>query len=163
MNDLTYVGQIVAPHGLDGKVKVLSELNLKNKIFKVGNLLYLADGQSLEIISYQNSPKFVIITFKDYPNINAITLLKGQKLYVKVSELNLESNEYLETELIKAEVIENNEKLGIVKEILKGKKYDFLKVQGEKEFLIPLIPEFVLKFAREEKRIYVQKAKDLII
>ena len=151
MNDLTYVGQIVAPHGLDGKVKVLSELNLKNKIFKVGNLLYLADGQSL------------VITFKDYPNINAITLLKGQKLYVKVSELNLESNEYLETELIKAEVIENNEKLGIVKEILKGKKYDFLKVQGEKEFLIPLIPEFVLKFAREEKRIYVQKAKDLII
>ena len=163
MNDLTFVGQIVASHGLDGKVKVLSELNLKNKIFKVGNLLYLASGQSLEIISYQNSPKFELIAFKDYPNIDAVSKLKGQKLYVKVLELNLESQEYLETELLKATVIENKQKLGTVKEILKGKKYDFLKVQGVKEFFIPLIPEYVLKFAREEGIVYVENATDLII
>ena len=44
-DDYIKIGEIVAPHGLDGKVKIISDTNLKNKIFKVGSYLYLGSSK----------------------------------------------------------------------------------------------------------------------
>ena len=38
---LLYIGYITGPFGLKGEVKILSETNHKNDIFKVGNSLYI--------------------------------------------------------------------------------------------------------------------------
>ena len=38
---LLYIGNITGPFGIKGEVKVLSETNHKNEIFKVGNNLYI--------------------------------------------------------------------------------------------------------------------------
>lgn len=157
------VGKIVASHGLDGKVKVISATNLKNKVFHVGNFLYLDTGEKLEIISFQSSSKYEILWFKDYDNIDLISGIINQNISVDVNALNLEKNEYLEAELINAKVIENGKILGIGLEILEGKKYNYLKVKGEKEFLIPLVDAYAKEFRRDKGELVVSNASQLII
>lgn len=162
MNNLVMIGKIIKAHGLDGKVKVLSDSNLKNKIFQVGQTL-IVRCQKLTINSYQISGRYDIISFKDYLSIDLIEEFLGENIYVDINNLALEKNEFLLNELIEAKVIENEEKLGIVKDILIGKKDNFLVVQGDKQFLIPIIDEYILSFNRQEHEIYTQNAVNLII
>lgn len=164
MNKFVFVGKIVKFHGLDGKVKVISEINLKEKVFKVGNFLYMGDEKiKLEINSYQKNQKYEFISFTNYLDINLITNFINQRLYVDISNLNLSESEYLESELLRAQVWENNQNLGEVTEILQGKKYNYVKVKGKKEFLIPLIGEFIISYKRDEEKLLVKNAVDLII
>lgn len=156
------IGKIIKAHGLDGKVKVLSDSNLKNKIFQVGQTL-IVRSQKLTVNSYQISGRYDIISFKDYLSIDLIEELLGENIYVDINNLALEKKEFLLNELIEAKVIENGEKLGIVKEILIGKKDNFIVVQGDKQFLIPIIDEYILSFNRQEHEIYTQNAVNLII
>ena len=157
------VGKIVASHGLDGKVKVISATNLKNKVFHVGNFLYLDTGEKLEIISFQKSSKYEILLFKDYDNIALVSGIINQNISVDVDALNLEKCEYLENELINAKVIENGKILGIGLEVLEGKKYNYIKVKGEKEFLIPLVAAYIKEFKRDKGELVVANASQLII
>ena len=157
------VGKIVAAHGLDGKVKVISATNLKNKVFQEGNFVYLDKQKKLEIISFQSSSKYEILLFKDYDNIALIENLINQNIRVDVATLNLEKNEYLEAELINAKVIEDGKVLGMGMEILEGKKYNYLKVKGEKEFLIPLVDAYIKEFRRDKGELIVSNVSQLII
>ena len=59
---LLYIGNITGPFGIKGEVKVLSETNHKNEIFKVGNNLYI-DNKKYIIESVKQNPKCEIIKF----------------------------------------------------------------------------------------------------
>ncbi len=164
MNDYLYVGYINTFHGINGKVKVISETNLKEKVFKVGNTLYLGKSRkAYTISSYQETNKFIILGFKDYDDINLINDILKQNIYVKLSDLNLASNEFLYAELVGAKVREDGVILGEVTDIVLGKVYDYLKVKDEKEFLIPIIPEYIVAFNRESREIVTRNARNLIV
>lgn len=164
MTDYIKIGEIVAPHGLDGKVKIISDTNLKNKIFKVGSYLYLGSSKKqVKINSYQVSGKYDLLSFEDFLNIDLINEFLKQDIYVNLKELSLNNDEYLEAELIGAVVLEKKEELGQVVEILIGKKYNYAKVKGLNDFLLPLIKEYVISFNRDKCEIITQNAHDLII
>ena len=57
---LLYIGYITGPFGLKGEVKILSETNHKNDIFKVGNSLYI---DNKKYIKYKFIPKSYILAF----------------------------------------------------------------------------------------------------
>ena len=158
--NLVNVGFIASSHGLDGKLKVLSDERLINEIFKVDNKIYI-NNQEYIINSFQVSSKYVIISLKDYLNIDLITPLIKQNIYIDVDEIKL-ANNYLLGELINSKVIDNNTSIGEIIDIRKGIKYDYVVVKKEKEFLIPLIDEYVIKFNRKEKVLLTKGAKDLI-
>ena len=158
--NLVNVGFIASSHGLDGKLKVLSDERLINEIFKVDNKIYI-NNQEYIINSFQVSSKYVIISLKDYLNIDLITPLIKQNIYIDVDEIKL-ANNYLLGELINSKVIDNNTSIGEIIDIRKGIKYDYVVVKGEKEFLIPLVDEYIIKFNREEKVLLTKGAKDLI-
>ena len=143
MNDYLYVGYINTFHGIKGKVKVISETNLKEKVFKVGNPLYLGENRkAYTISSYQETNKFIILGFKDYDDINLINDILKQNIYVKLSDLNLANNEFLYAELIGAKVREDGVTLGEITDIVLGRVYDYLKVTSEKEFLMDILQNY---------------------
>ena len=158
--NLVNVGFVASAHGLDGKLKVLSDERLINEIFKVGNKIYINDKEYI-INSFQTSGKYIIISLKDYLNIDLITPLIKQNIYIDVAALNLNNN-YLLGELIDSKVIDDDTLIGEITDIRKGLNYDYVVVKEEKEFLIPLIAEYVIKFNREEKVLLTKGAKDLI-
>lgn len=86
----------------------------------------------------------------------------GFNIYIKRIDLGLKGCEYLYKDLINSEVIDDdNTKLGKVIEVLNGNNV-LIKVKGSKEFLIPLIDNYISKFDLNKKILYTKNAKELI-
>ena len=164
MNKFVAIGTFAKAHGLNGKIKVLSHTNLKEKVFQIGQKLYVGASHTPYVIrSYQKSGVYDLIMLQDLTNLDLINPLLNQTLYVNIAEINLGEEEYLESELIGATVMENDEKLGIGLDIEEGKYYNYLKVKGEKEFLIPLVKTYILAYDRDKNTVKVSNAKALIM
>ena len=86
----------------------------------------------------------------------------GFNIYIKRLDLGLKECEYLYKDLINSEVIDDdNTNLGKVIEVLNGNNV-LIKVKGSKEFLIPLIDNYISKFDLNKKILYTKNAKELI-
>ena len=146
---LLYVGNITGPFGLKGEVKILSETNHKNEIFKVGNSLYI-DSKKYVIEGVKQNPKGEIIKFSNINDISQTDEILKKEVYVDKDDLSVE---YLLVELINMDVYENSKKIGNVKEILLNKKYNYIKTC---DIIIPITDNFIEKIDFENNIIYVK-------
>ncbi len=146
---LLYVGNITGPFGLKGEVKILSETNHKNEIFKVGNSLYI-DSKKYVIEGVKQNPKGEIIKFSNINDISQTDEILKKEVYVDKDDLSVE---YLLVELINMDVYENSKKIGNVKEILLNKKYNYIKTC---DIIIPITDNFIEKIDFENSIIYVK-------
>lgn len=151
---LLYVGNITGPFGLKGEVKVLSETNHKNKIFKVGNYLYIDEKKYL-ITSVKQNPKCEIIKFEGIDDISLTDEILKKEVYVNRDDLNVD---YLTIELINMDVYDKDRCIGKVKEILLSKKYNYIKVC---DIIVPIIDNFIEKIDFENNVIYLKNIGDL--
>ena len=85
---LLYIGNITGPFGIKGEVKVLSETNHKNEIFKVGNNLYI-DNKKYIIESVKQNPKCEIIKFLGGDDISQTDDILNKEVYVNKNELSI--------------------------------------------------------------------------
>lgn len=151
---LLYVGNITGPFGLKGEVKVLSETNHKNEIFKVGNYLYIDEKKYL-ITSVKQNSKCEIIKFEGIDDISLTDEILKKEVYVNRNDLNVD---YLTIELINMDVYDKDGCIGKVKEILLSKKYNYLKVC---DIIVPIIDNFIEKIDFENNVIYLKNIGDL--
>ncbi len=162
MNELICIGKTISTFGIKGELKVISGFERVDDAFKVGRKILL-NNITHTITSIRYHKNLILMGIDNFDNINQVLEYVGFNIYIEKEDLNLSEEDYLYSDLINASVIEENEILGTIKEVEYGVKNDFVKVSGEKEFLIPLIPNFIEKFDKENKVLYVKNAKDLII
>ena len=150
------IGRIVSTHGIKGEIKIISEFPYKERVFIIGNKL-LIDDVSYEINSYRVHKNYDMVTFKGFNNINDILFLIKKDVYVLKEDLQLDSNEILDEDLITFEVLTKEGKRGIIKEIFKAsEKNKILRVQLEKEILIPMNSPMIVSIDKEKKQIIIQ-------
>ena len=152
-----YIGKIVSTHGIKGEIKILSDFPYKDKVFKVGNKLIIDDVDYI-IRSYRVHKNFDMVTLNDYKDINEILFLMKKKVFVIKDELNLNDNEILDEELITYEVLTNQGKKGIIKEIFFASptnKVIRVLVENE-EILIPINSPFVREIDKNKKIIVIE-------
>ena len=101
--DLVLCGKVVNTHGIKGELKLLSDFEYKNRIFKEGKKIYI-DSQEYTITSYRFHKIFDMITLEGFTDINEVLFLKGKKVYCKKEDLDLKDKEYLIQDLIGIEV-----------------------------------------------------------
>ena len=78
-------------------------------------------------------------------------------------DLHLEENEFLYKDLINSDIIDNDgSNLGKIIEARQGVNL-LIKVKGSKEFYIPYVDEYIIKFDLNNKKLYTKNAKDLIL
>ena len=154
-----YFGKIINTHGLKGELKVKSDFPYPQKVLKPNFKLYINDLEySLKSFRYQ--VKNYLIFLNNYDDLNKVLPLKGKDIYLKKEDLNLKNNEYLFEDLIGSEVINQDQKIGLITDVLIGSKNNFVKVKNQdKSFLIPLINEYVIKY--ENKKLYTKNCEDL--
>lgn len=152
---LVFIGYITGPFGLNGEVKIVSETNYKNEIFKVGNNLYI-DGSPYKIISTKKNNKYEIIGFENINSIEKTNFILKKEVYVNKNEINISS--YLIGELPLASVYDNKVLLGKVSEVLYNKNCTYIKVNN---LIIPLIDNFIEKIDVDNGAIYVKNIGDL--
>ena len=141
---LLYIGYITGPFGLKGEVKILSETNHKNDIFKVGNSLYI-DNKKYIIESVKQNPNCEVLKFLGIDDISLSDEILKKEVYINRNEMNMD-------------VYDNDKLIGKVKEILLNKKYNYIKVH---DIIIPITNNFIEKMDFENNIIYVKNMGDL--
>ena len=83
--DLVYVGKIVNTHGIKGEVRILSDFDYKERVFKKEVSFYLGkEKQELMVSSYRHHKMFEMVTFEGINNINDVLKYKGDYIHVDI-------------------------------------------------------------------------------
>ena len=153
--DKVYIGKIVSTHGIKGEIRILSDFPFKDKVFVVGNKLII-DDKDYEIKSYRVHKNFDMVTLDDYHDINEVLFLMKKNVYYSKDSLNLDDNEILDEELITYEVLTNDGKKGIIKEIFMASANNkIIRVMLDKEYLIPVNSPMLEKIDKKNKCIVI--------
>lgn len=161
MNELIIIGKTITTFGIKGELKVISYFERCDEAFVVGRKILLNNIEHT-ITSLRYHKNFILMGIDNLDNINLVLDKVGFNIYMKRSDLNLSDDEYLYVDLIDALVIDDdNTELGIIKSIEQSKANDLLKIKSDKDFYIPLISEYIVKFDKKEKILYTKNAKAL--
>lgn len=163
MNDYILVGKIINSFGIKGELKVVSDFEYKERIFKENFTIYIGEEKIAEIISNNRLHKtYNLITLKSYTNINEILKYKGSNIYILRKDLILNDNEFLLKDLIGCQVYDDKE-LGVVIDYEKTVNNILLKVKGEKVFYIPLYSNYIKEIIINDRKIITNGGRELII
>ena len=151
------IGKYVNTHGIKGEIRIKSDFKYKEKVFIVGNKIYLNDKVFI-INSYRVHKDYDMITLNGINDINDILPLKGSLVYFDKESLNLNQDEYLDTDLIGFIVYMDNILKGRVVEIeYLNKNKKLLKISDK---LVPF--ELIKKIDFEKKEIILEKVEGLL-
>ncbi|MBQ9834533.1 MAG: 16S rRNA processing protein RimM [Bacilli bacterium] len=164
MKEYLYFGKIVSTHGIKGEIRIKSNFERKEEVLIPNFNIYIGkDYYPYQIISYRHHKDFEMVTLEGINDINEALKLKSLPVYIKRADLNINKDDYVVEELILCTIMENNEKLGVIKEIIYNNGNDLLLVEGIKKFYIPLKGNYIEKVDLENNIVYTKKAKDLIL
>ena len=152
------IGKIVNTHGLKGEVRILSDFKYKNKVFIPDTKIYIGKDKISEVINtYRHHKIFDMITLKGYNDINEVLKYKGDHVFVNKEDIKLNTNEYLDEDIVGLNVYTDNNCLGIVKKIENHNGNEILVVvNNEKRYLIPYNFDIILSIDLQKKQMLVK-------
>lgn len=158
--DRVVLGRIAALYGVRGWVKVFSHTEPRDNILRYQPWQVNIKGawQTLPLVEGRAHNQGIVAHLEGYKDRDAARVLLGCDIAVRAGQLaQLPTGEYYWSELIGLEVTTvAGESLGIVSSLLETGANDVLVVQGERERLIPYLPEQVIRQVdKENKRIVV--------
>ena len=152
-----YIGRIVNTHGIKGELRIISDFKYKEDIFKPNFILYVGKKREpLTIVSYRKHKNFDMITLVGYDNINDVLKYKGLNVYVNKDDIRLDSNKYLDEDIIGSNVIYKGINVGVIKDIERYDKYSLLVILGKKEYLIPYNDNLIDNIDINNKNVYIK-------
>ncbi len=163
--DYILIGKIVNTHGIKGELRIISDIEYKDRIFRKDNHLYLGKNKKEETITtYRKHKMFDMVTFNNYNNINQVLSLVGEKVYITRETLNLSEHEFLDIDLIGMSVIISGKKSGIVTGIRYASKTNKLidVLLDNKNISIPYHKDFIKRVDIENKTIEFNLIEGLI-
>ena len=159
--DLVYVGKIVGTHGIKGELRIKSDFEKKDLVFKPNNKIIIDKNEHI-IRTYRYHKVFDMITIDEFDNINDVLCFVGKNVYVSRDSLNLKENDYILNDLIGLDVVFNDTVYGIVKDY-NCDKNPLLKVEYDKNYYIPINSNYIKEVDLENNRIIVEDIEGLII
>ena len=165
MDEYVYIGKIVNTHGIKGELRLLSDFKYKDRVFLEGRRIYIGEAKTEETInSYRHHKVFDMITLKGYTNINEVLKYLKQEVYVKRYDLSLDTDDYLDSDLIGLNVLLDNGEKGTVLAITNNggsNKTLELLINGKK-VMVPYHKDFIKKISLDEKLIELNTIEGLI-
>lgn len=151
-----YIGKIVSTHGIKGELRILSNFQFKDKVFKVDNKLIIDDKEYI-IKSYRVHKKFDMVTLNDFNDINQVLYLLKKDVYFDRDNLELENNEILDSDLITYKVMTTTGKKGIIKDIFYASSDNkVIRCLFDREVLIPYNSPMIIDINKEEKLLIIE-------
>lgn len=160
--ELIPVGTIVNAHGIRGEVKLnpvgfdpafLAELDRLN----IG-------GKETEVLSARAHKSVVLLTLPGIEDMDAALALKGKSVSLYAEDVELPEGEYFDVELEGCTVLDDatGETMGTLTRVLSYPAHKVYEVKGEKEYLIPAVPEvFIASVDIDEGIVRVHRMKGL--
>ncbi len=157
--------------GLKGEHKLHLKCDFPGQ-FKAGALFGLENGQMLEIEKF--SAQRSLVKFKNYNYKEESQKLVNQPIYTSISKTRescaLKKGEFFWFDIVGALVVEDEVTLGQVKEIERIAKDNYLIVKTDdafaentKQFYIPYIDNYIVKFDQDTHTIFTKNARDILL
>lgn len=150
-------GEIVTTHGVRGEVKLLSWLDSPEMLCDFDRCRIGGREYAMDAVRVQKTCNLVKLRGID-------TMEDAQKLRGKTMELYREdiSDELIfASELVDVEVYADGACIGKIKEVLDYPGNSVYVVQGEREYLIPAVKEFILSTDLEKNQMQVKLLKGM--
>ena len=150
------MGQIVAPSGIRGEVKINSYCNVMD--FASYAPFYDENGHTLKVLVNRVSKNQVIALINDVRDRNAAEALRGTKLFVNRKSLpTLKEREYYVCDLIDMQVLQDNVIIGKVLDVQNYGASDILQVKKSdgSELLLAMCPATILNVDLNSRQITV--------
>ena len=145
MNKQAYLeaGKIVNTHGIKGEVKIEPWAD-SPEFLKKFKTLYI-NGAPVKVRSARVHGAFVIALLEGVEDINAAMALKNKVVCIDRRDAKLPKGHFFIADIIGAKVVdENGVELGELVDVMERPAHDIYVVKGEREILIPAVPEFIL-------------------
>ena len=150
-------GEIVTTHGVRGEVKVLSWLDSPEMLCEFDRCRISGREYVMDSVRVQKTCNLVKLRGVD-------TMEDAQMLRGKTMELYREdiSDELIfAAELVDVEAFADGASIGRIKEVLDYPGNSVYVVQGEREYLIPAVKEFILSTDLEKNQMQVKLLKGM--
>lgn len=150
-------GEIVTTHGVRGEIKLLSWLDSPEMLCEFDRCRISGREYVMDSVRVQKTCNLVKLRGVD-------TMEDAQKLRGKTMELYREdiSDELIfAAELVDVEVYADGVSIGRIKEVLDYPGNSVYVVQGEREYLIPAVKEFILSTDLEKNQMQVKLLKGM--
>ena len=150
-------GEIVTTHGVRGEVKVLSWLDSPEMLCEFDRCRISGREYVMDFVRVQKTCNLVKLRGVD-------TMEDAQKLRGKTMELyreDISDNLIFASELVDVEVYADGACIGKIKEVLDYPGNSVYVVQGEREYLIPAVKEFILSTDLEKNQMQVKLLKGM--
>ncbi len=142
-NQFLEAGRIVNTHGVRGEVKI--EPWADSPEFLRGFQTIYIDGSPLKVLSARVHKNMLIALLEGCEDIHAAMRLKNRVVYINRDDAVLPEGGFFIADLIGASVVEENgREVGRLTEVLDLPAGNVYVVRGEREHMIPAVPEFIL-------------------
>lgn len=161
------VGRLGRPHGVHGEISVEVRTDDPENRFAIGAKITVKENnKKLTVASTRWHLSRLLIKFEEIQDRTQVDAVRGKLLVVEVdpNEATLENNEFYEFQLIDLEVFNtNNEKLGVVKEVLPGSAQALIVVKtlDNKEVMVPFVNQLVPEVDIKNKRVVINPPSGL--
>ncbi len=150
-------GEIVTTHGVRGEIKLLSWLDSPEMLCEFDRCRISGREYVMDSVRVQKTCNLVKLRGVD-------TMEDAQKLRGKTMELyreDISDNLIFASELVDVEVYADGACIGKIKEVLDYPGNSVYVVQGEREYLIPAVKEFILSTDLERNQMQVKLLKGM--
>lgn len=153
-----YVGKYINTHGIKGEIKILSDIDHKDLIFKIGNTL-LINNKEFIIKTYRIHKNIDMVSFENINNINDILDLKGKNVFIDRDTLDKDILFY--NDLIGKNIIINDNVRGHVDDYDNGLNPLLICTIDKRIVYVPIKSDFIKKI--DENVVLDEKVKELMI
>jgi len=138
-------GKIVNTFGMCGDVKIQPWADSPG--FLTGFDHFYIDGIPVKVLSSKVHKGCVIATLEDIEDIDAAIKLKNKVIKIKKEDVCLDEGHYFIADLIGLHVInaETGENIGKITDVLSLPSSNVYVIKGEREILVPAVPEFIVE------------------
>ena len=144
MKDFLDCGEIVNTHGVRGEMRIVPWADSPDFLCQFSTLY--VDGAPRKVLTCRVHKGSVIARFDGVDTVEQAMLLKGKTVQMRRTDAKLPEGAFFLEDIIGLDVVdEAGQKLGTLKEILSPSLQQVYVVQGEREILIPAVPEFILE------------------
>ena len=148
-------GKIVNTHGVQGEVKLEVWLDSPAMLKRCGRV-YIG-GEAKQFVAAREHKGFLIAALEGVTDVNAAMALKNRVVQVARADVKLPKGAFFLQDVIGAAVVdEQGTALGTLAEVLELPTQRVYIVRGEREHLIPAVPEFIRHTDVEQRRITVR-------
>ncbi len=140
--DYILAGRVANTHGVRGELR-LENYTDSPEFLKQFKTLYI-DGTAYKMQSAKAHKAMLIVKLEGVEDINAAMRFKGRRVEVARAEAKLPKGAFFLCDIMGAKVVEEDgTELGVLSDIIETPSSNVYVVKGEREILIPAVPEFI--------------------